>query len=48
MIINSKVDFHGWKSTSNHWLPNKGRIPNTCVSGFGEQAMSLEVHDMER
>ena len=33
-MINSIVDFQGWKSTSNHWLPTNGRIPNACVEGF--------------
>ena len=31
----------------NHWLPTKGRVSNTCVGGFGEQAISLEVRSIE-
>ena len=27
----------------NHQLPNKGKVLNACVRGFGDQAMSLEV-----
>ena len=27
----------------NHCQPTKGRAPNACVGGFGDQAMSLEV-----
>jgi hypothetical protein len=42
-MINSRVDFHDWKSASKLWLPMKGRVPNACVGGFGDQAMSLEV-----
>ena len=30
-----------------HWLPTKGRGPNTCVGGFGDQAMNLEVYGIE-
>ena len=33
MII-SRVKFHGWKSTSNHWPPTKGKVPNACVEGL--------------
>jgi hypothetical protein len=31
----------------NHWLPTKGRVPNACVGGFGDQAMSLKVRGIE-
>ena len=27
----------------SHWLPTKGRVPNACVGGFGDLAMSLKV-----
>ena len=25
----------------NHWLLTKGRVPNACVGGFGDQAILL-------
>ena len=28
------MDFHGWKSTSSHWIPTNGRVPNACVGGL--------------
>ena len=33
-MINSRLDFHLWKSTSNHWLLFKGRVLNACVGGL--------------
>ena len=33
-MINSRLDFHEWKSTSNHWLSTKGKVPNACVGGW--------------
>lgn len=43
MMITSILNFHEWKSVGNFWLPTKGRVPNTCVRGFGNQTMSLEI-----
>ena len=31
----------------NHWLLTKGKISNACIRGFGDQAMSLEVRNIE-
>ena len=31
----------------NHWLPTKGRVPNTYVEGLADQGMSLEVRNIE-
>ena len=42
-MIDSRLDGHEWKSATNHWLPTKERVPNACLGGFGNQAMSLEV-----
>ena len=38
---------HGEVRDIKHWLPTKGRVPNACVRGFGDQTMSLEVHNIE-
>jgi hypothetical protein len=42
-MINSRLDEHEWKCAPSHWLPTKGRVPNACVGGCGNQVMSLEV-----
>ena len=34
VMINLRLDFQGWKSTSNHWLSFKGSVPNAKQEGW--------------
>ena len=42
-MIDSKLNFHEGKSPPNHWLPTEGIVQYTCLKGFCNQSMSLEV-----
>ena len=33
-MINLRLDFHGWKFTSNHWLTIKKRVSYASIGGL--------------
>jgi hypothetical protein len=45
-MINLRVNFHGWKSTSNHWPLIKGIELNAREIKFGEQTMNVDVYNI--